>query len=672
MPAKRRFTPDDLFLLKTVSDPQVSPDGKLVAYVVSWPERENDETRYSIYLAPIDGRTPARRFTHGKKDHSPRWSPDGKQLAFISDRGDKNQLFVAPMDGGEARQVTYSKWGIGQPAWSPDGRRVAYSARTGDYTEPKERQGTQRNAPRVLRDLRYKLDGVGFFDERRLHIFVVDVESGEETQLTSGDYFDDQPGWSPNGRNIAFASDRERERNQRQWRTDVWTVPAKGGRATKLTRSLGSAAHPTYSPDGKWVGYVGHENGDEGVAKNTHMMVVAARGGVPKAISAPIDRPVAGWPAFAAGRSFSWTSNSKSLLFLAQDRGTQAIYKATLGGKVAKVLDGERQIESFFAVGDRVAFTAVWMSVPWEVYATSLGNGMRETNLSHANDRVVREVQLSDAKRMAYKGRDGLDMETFVMYPPDFSRNRRYPLAINVHGGPHSYHPGSRAMSEFHAFASKGYVVMLPNPRGSTGYGERFSEACVEDWGGADYEDILAGIDELIERGVVDPERVYIGGYSYGGFMASWAVGHTNRFRATWVGAPVSNQISMFGTGDIPLFDIHETGGIPQENLQTYIERSPVTYLGNVNTPVLLLHHEGDLRCPIAQSEEIFHALKALGKEVEFVRYPGGFHTYATHAPSQTKDRIERQIAWYETHKPKTKRRKAAPRTKRVKVPAKD
>ena len=670
MPAKRRFTPDALYLLSNVSDPQVSPDGKLVAYVVSWPEREDDETRYSVYLAPMDGRTPARRFTQGKKDHSPRWSPDAKRLTFVSDRGEKSQLFIAPMDGGEARQVTHSKWGAGQPAWSPDGTRIAFSARTGDYIEPKERKGTERNTPRVLRDLRYKLDGVGFFDERRLHIFVVDVESGKETQLTDGDYFDDQPSWSPTGRTIAFSSDRERERNQRQWRTDVWTVPAKGGRATKLTRSLGSAAHPTFSPDGKWVAYVGHEHGDEGVAKNTHMMIVPARGGTPKPVSSSIDRPVSGWPAFASGRSFCWTPNSKLLLFLAQDRGTQAIYKATLAGKVVKVLDGERQIEAFSAQGDSVAFTAVWMNVPWEVYSTSVGNGKRETNVSHANDEIVQGVELSDAKRMTYKGRDGLDLEAFVMYPAGYNRNRRYPLAINVHGGPHSYHPGSRSMSEFHAFASKGYVMMLPNPRGSTGYGEKFCEACVEDWGGADYEDILAGIDELIERGIVDPNRVYIGGYSYGGFMASWAVGHTNRFRATWVGAPVSNQVSMFGTGDIPLFDIHETGGTPQDNLQTYIERSPVTYLGKVNTPVLLLHHEGDLRCPIAQSEEIFHALKALGKEVEFVRYPGGFHTYVTHAPSQTKDRIERQIAWYEMHKPKAKRGSTASRPRRSKVPA--
>jgi dipeptidyl aminopeptidase/acylaminoacyl peptidase len=658
MPAKRRFKPDDLYLLKNVSDPQVSPDGRVVAYVVSWPDRADDETRFSVHVAAMDGRTPARRFTHGKKDHSPRWSPDGKQLAFVSDRGEKNQLFVAPMDGGEARQVTRSKWGVSQPAWSSDGTRIAYSARAGEWTEVKERKGADKNVPRVVRDLRYKLDGVGFFDERRVHIFVCNIESGKETQLTRGDYYDDQPAWSPNGRTIAFVSDRERERNQRQWRTDVWTVPANGGRAHKLTRSRGSGAHPAYSLDGRWIAFVGHENGDEGAARNTHMMLVPARGGSPRSVSAATDRPVVGWPAFPSGRSFNWSADSRSILFVAADRGTQAIYRANLSGKAVKVLDGERQIEAFSTApgGDRVAFTAVWPNVPWELYTAPLANGRRETNLSHANDDAVAQLQLAGVRRMSYKGADGLPIEAFVLYPEGYRRGRKYPLAINVHGGPHSHHPGARSMVEYHSFASKGYVVLLPNPRGSVGYGEAFTEACVRDWGGADYEDILRGVDVLIRRGIADPERVYIGGYSYGGFMASWAVGHTDRFRAAWVGAPVSNQVSMFGTGDIPLFDIYETGGIPQENLQAYIERSPVTYLANVNTPVLLLHHEGDLRCPIAQSEEIFHALKAMGKEVEFVRYPGGFHTYVTHAPSQVADRIKRQIAWFELHKPAARR----------------
>jgi dipeptidyl aminopeptidase/acylaminoacyl peptidase len=663
MTRKRPFTPEDFYLISQVSDPNLSPDGKLVAYVQSCPDREDDETRHAIYIAPADGSVPARRFTEGKKDYSPRWSPDGRQLAFISERGEKNQLFVAPIGGGEARQVTKAKWGISSPAWSPDGKRIAYAARTGKWIDPKERKGAEKNAPRVLRGLRYKLDGVGFFDERRLHLFVCDVATGEARQITAGDWDDEQPAWSPDGKTIVFVSDRERDRHNRHWRTDVWRVSASGGKATRLTRALGSAAHPTYSPNGQHIAFVGHENGDEGSAKNSHLMLITPRGGVPKSLSVSLDRPASGWPAFAAGRAFNWSRDSKSLLFLAGDRGTQALYRATLSGKCQRILDGERQIESFVTTADgkRVLFTAAWPSVPWELYSASLGNGRRELNLSHANEKLVSEVEISDVHRMTYRAADGLEIETFLIYPPNYRPGRRYPLAVNVHGGPHGWHPGSLALSEFQSLAAKGYVVSLPNPRGSATYGEAFCEACVRDWGGKDYEDILTGIDLLIEKGIADPGRLYIGGYSYGGFMASWAVGHTDRFRAAMVGAPCSDQLTMFGNCDIPLFDMHEIGGIPQTAMEEYIKRSPIAYLQNCTTPVLLVHHEGDLRCPIGQSEEIFHALVAMRKEVEFVRYPGGFHRYMTHAPSQAVDRMKRTIAWFEDHPPKRKAAKAKP-----------
>jgi dipeptidyl aminopeptidase/acylaminoacyl peptidase len=375
-----------------------------------------------------------------------------------------------------------------------------------------------------------------------------------------------------------------------------------------------------------------------------------------------------------SGRTFTWEADGRSLLFLAGDRGTQALYRATLTGRdPRKVLDGERQIESFSLApaGDRIAFTAVWVTEPPEVYCTALKGGSKEINLSHANEDLRNVAQIAPTGRISYRGPDDWEIEAFVMYPPDCRKGRRYPLAVNVHGGPHSYHPGSRGWVQFQALAGKGYVVLLPNPRGSTTYGEAFAEACVLDWGGKDYEDVMAGVDALVDRGVADPDRLYIGGYSYGGFMASWAVGHTTLFRAAVVGAPVSNEASMFGTGDIPLFDMHEIGGTPQSNADEYWFRSPVAYLQNVETPVLLMHHEGDLRCPIAQSEEIFHALKLLGKEVEFVRYPGGFHTYNTHAPSQAVDHARRIIDWYESHAPGKRKARAvrAPATRKAVAP---
>lgn len=674
MPRPRFIQPEDFYLLHNLSDPQMSPDGRRVAYVVSTADRETDETATSVYVARTDGRSPARRFTQGNKDHSPRWSPDGQYLAFVSDRGAKNQLFVAPLDGGEPRQVTKAPHGISQPAWSPDGKRVAHAARTGEYKDPKERTPLEKSAPRVIRDLRYKLDGVGFFDDRRIHIFTGDVETGEEKQVTDGDWNDDHPAWSPDGKRLAFVSDRERQRHQRQWRTDVWVTPAAGGRATKVTRSKGSAAHPAFSPDGKRIAFVGHENGEAGLAKNTHVMWVPADGGnAPRSVNASIDRPAAGWPVFASGRTFAWAPEGDALLYLAGDRGTQAIYRADLGGGLSqKVLAGERQIEAFAlaADGKSIAFTAVWSTEPWELYATTLNGRRREVNLSHANGEVRHSRVGARFERMSCRAPDGLEIESFILYPPDYRTGRRYSLALNVHGGPHSFHPGSRSWVEFQSLAAAGYVVLLPNPRGSITYGEAFGEACVRDWGGRDFEDIMASVDEVVLRGIADPERLYIGGYSYGGFMTSWAVGRTERFRAALVGAPVSNQVSMFGTGDIPLFDIHELGGTPHDAEEEYRLRSPVSHLANVRTPVLLVHHEGDLRCPVAQSEEIFHGLKALGHEVEFVRYPGGFHTYNTHAPSQTVDRIERTIAWYDSHGPAKSARERAGGARRRQVKA--
>jgi dipeptidyl aminopeptidase/acylaminoacyl peptidase len=512
----------------------------------------------------------------------------------------------------------------------------------------------------VIRDLRYKLDGVGFFDSRRMHIFVADVESGEAHQITSGDWNSDQPSWSPSGKQITFISDRERERHQRQWRSDVYVVSSSGGRARKLTRSRGASAQPAFSPDGRHIAFVGHEYGEAGLSKNMHLLVIPVSGtGEPRSLSQSLDRPVSGWPMFMFGRTFQWMPDGSGLLFIAGDRGTLQVYRAAISnGSASKILDGERQIEAFCQTpdGKRIAFTAIWGNEPSEVYLSSIAGRSKEVMLSHANNTLRSEVKTGSIERMTHTGPGDLEIESFVVYPPDYKPGRPYPLAVNVHGGPHGFHPGWRAWIEVQSVAANGYVVMLPNPRGSTTYGEAFSEACVQDWGGKDYEDILLGIDELVSLGIADPERLYLGGYSYGGFMTAWAVGHTNRFRAALVGAPVSNQTSMFGTGDIPLFDIHEIGGTPQENPDEYAFRSPVSYMANVETPVLLVHHEGDLRCPIGQSEEIFHALKARGKKVEFVRYPGGFHTYNTHAPSQIVDRTKRTIAWYESHAPRSSR----------------
>jgi len=661
---KRALHPDDFYLLRTVSDVQLSPDGRRAAYTTSWPDKESDETQSSVYVATVDGRGATRRFTQGKRDHSPRWSPDGRYLAFVSKRGDgESQVFLAPLDGGEPRALTKAKFGAGQPAWSPDGKRLAYVAPAGNYKPPKERKGAEKHTPRVIRDLRYRLDGVGYFDNRRMHIFAIDVEGGGETQLTDGDWHDEQPSWSPDGTSLAFVSDRERDRHQRLFRADVYVVPSAGGRARKLTRGRGSAAQPQFSPDGRLIAYLGHEHGEAGGSKNAHALIVPAAGGkAPRSVSAPLDRSTNATP---GSRAIAWAPDGRSLLFLAGDRGAVSLYRAGVAnGSVGKVVGGDRAIDSFALTPDgrRAVFSAAWVAEPSEVYVAPLDGRGRPRIVSRANKELRDAVALAPARRVNYRAPDGLEIETFVLLPRGYRRGRRYPLSLQIHGGPHAWHPTgvAGAFVSYQSQAAAGYVVLLPNPRGSQSYGEAFAGACVQDWGGRDFEDLMAGVDLMVRRGVADPGRLYAGGGSYGGFMTAWAVGHTDRFRAAVVAAPVSDHVSMFGTTDIPHFSVFEHGGHPWEIPELLRERSPVTCLPNVKTPVLLLHWEGDLRCPIEQSEEIFQGLKVLGKPVEFVRYPGGFHISRT--PSQEIDRIRRSIAWYDKHQP----RRAAKRRSRA------
>jgi dipeptidyl aminopeptidase/acylaminoacyl peptidase len=658
---KRPMRPEDLYLLRSVFDPQLSPDGKRVAYTSSQPDKDSDSMHTSIWVAPVDGRGRARRFTQGTRDHSPRWSPDGRYLAFVSRRNGEGQIFVAPLDGGEARQLTNAKFGAGQPTWSPDGKRIAYAARTGDFKPAKDRNTIEKNAPRVIRDLRYKLDGVGFFDERRPHIFTIDVDGGDERQITSGDYEDGQPAWSPDGKWLAFVSDRDRERFQRQWRGDLWVVPSTGGRPRRLTRGRGLAAYPQFSPDGRWIAYLGHEHNLPGSSssKNKHVFIVPAQGGQPpRSVSAPLDRSPHG-VLQATGRTFCWSRDGKSLLFLVEDGGSIILCRAgAANGSVSQLIDGDRQITGFDLTPDgrTAVFASSWLSEPAEVYAAPLSGGTRPRNLSHANADARATLGLARPRRITYAGADGWPIEALVLHPPAYQSGKRYPLSLQIHGGPHAFHPApaAGAIVQYQMQAAAGYVVLLPNPRGSAGYGESFSEACVKDWGGKDYEDLMAGVDELVRRGVADPGRLVVGGASYGGFMTTWTVGHTDRFRAAVVGAPVSDLISKFGECDIGPWYTYEVGGTPFDNLDEYVFRSPVTYLSNVKTPVLLQHWEGDMRCPVGQSEEIFAGLKALGKEVEFVRYPGGFHTVRT--PSQEVDRFQRILVWCDSHGASAKR----------------
>lgn len=675
MAGRRPFMPEDILRLKTVSDPQISPDGSRIAYTLTFVDGEKDEYRSHIYVVPTTG-GPAIRWTNGpKRDAQPRWSPDGKYLAFVREVPDQRpQIYLMRSDGGEAWKLTNLPKGAGNPVWSPDSKQIAFVAATGgEEKEEKEKTEIEKHRPRVIEHLNYKFDGTGYFDGRRSHIFVISVVGSdaqrlpEPRQLTDGDWDDQYPCWSPDGRQIAFLSYREPDRHEVLWLNDVWVIAAEGGEPRKLTRSRGPANLPVWSPDGAWIAYSGHEYGMAGAARTVHLNVIPAGGGEPRVLTAALDRHVVG-PVAPPAPVFAWSPDSRGLYFIAMDHGNMPVFFVDLDGNVRPVISGERQVTGLTLTpdGTRLAFTAWHSNSPGDVY-TALNDGREERQLTAVNHEVLAEIDLGRTEHIHYKGADDWEIEGWVLLPPDFREGQRYPAVLEVHGGPHSQY-GNAFQPGFHALAGAGYLVVYLNPRGSTGYGEAFCLACVNDWGGKDFTDLLLGLDHVVGLGWADPDRLGNTGYSYGGFMTAWAIGHSDRFKAAVAGGCVSNAYSIWGTSDIgPQFMQYEFGDtLPHEQPTRYLERSPVQYLAKCTTPLLLLHHDGDLRCPIAQSEEVFAVLKKLGKEVVMVRYPGGFHTYLTHAPSQRVDAIQRTIAWFDRHL------QAASETKRATMTAGD
>jgi dipeptidyl aminopeptidase/acylaminoacyl peptidase len=648
-PQPRGMTPEDLLRIIWVSDPQISPDARRVAFVATTLSEDRDEYLSQIWMADTAGGA-ARRFTGGpKRDTTPRWSPDGQRLAFVSEREakKKGQLYVIPADGGEPTRLTDLPNGVADPAWSPDGTRLAFVSRVGGWQEPESEEEKQKSRPpRVITSLRYKFNGEGFTYDRRPHVFVVPADGGAARQLTDGDWTDADPTWSPDGRWVAFTSARHEERDDDD-ASDLWLVPAEGGQPRRLTDTAGPVALPAFSPDGRTIAYLGRRSRNE-FGRNIRVFTVAVEGSPPACLTLDFDRSCAPLPLRPL-----WSPEGRWITFAAEDQGAVSVYRVATAAPKApeRVIGGARVVSGLSASRDEgvLAFAATDPTAPAEIFIAAADGG-GERQLTDLNREWRQEVALSEPEPFRYE-REGCLIDGWVLKPRGPAGAKR-PALLNIHGGPHMQY-GHGFFDEFQVYAGAGYVVIYTNPRGSQGYGEAFTRAVIRDWGGVDYGDVMAGLDEALRRhDTIDPGRIGVMGGSYGGFLTSWIVGHTDRFKAACSERAVNDQWTMFGTSDIGyFFNAVELGALPWDKASEYLARSPVSYAKAVTTPLLILHSEDDLRCPISQAEQLFVALRVLKKEVMFVRFPDETHELSRSGkPRHRLARFRFILDWFGKH----------------------
>ncbi|HEV2065882.1 MAG TPA: S9 family peptidase [Thermomicrobiales bacterium] len=646
----RPLTIEDLYEFTLPGDPDLSPDRTRVAVAVTSIDRESDEYRSAIRLFSLIGDDPVQLTSGRWPDGSPRWSPDGRWLTFTSKRDDDApQLWLLPTRGGEARQITHLDNGAADPVWAPDSRHLAFTSRVAPETANEE------SNVRVITSARYKFDGQGFLDDKVRHVWTIDAldDAAEPVQLTHGHFEHGSPAWSPSGREIAFIANRDAG-----WEmsavSDVWTIPATGGDPRRLTDGKGTWRSLAWSPDGTTLAIAGNRE-VIGKVQNQRLFVVPAGGGELVALGDGIDRglgdsSMSGPGGNIAGQPLRWTDDGRAIDALVSDRGSTAVVRFPVDGGAPRQLTGTNRHVSAFAhgrTGDELVITVADPTTPFELHHVTAEG---EQPLSSFNAGWLAAVAVATPEEFWVES-DGERIHGWLLRPAgNSSTSALVPLILNVHGGPHSqFSPAF--FHELQLYAARGFALAYINPRGSLGYGEAFAQAVTGAWGETDAPDFLTAVDHVVGLGGIDGQRVGITGGSYGGFITNWMLGTTDRFTVGVTDRSISNMISMYGTDDISLVSLDPELGTPWDNFERYWEQSPLRYVANITAPLLIVHSENDYRCPMEQAEQLFLALKRLGRTTEFVRFPDESHGLSRNGkPKNRVERLQRTLGWFEKH----------------------
>jgi dipeptidyl aminopeptidase/acylaminoacyl peptidase len=660
----------DLFDLAFVGDPNMSPDGKWIAYTIKTCRFDDNKYAVNLYLVPSSGGDP-RQLTYGDQVNiMPRWAPDGKTLAFVSNRHEKKeQVYLLPMAGGEARRLTDLDGSVSAMEWSPGGERLVLSYRPlseeqkGRRQAEKDEKADKREAFQVHTSIHYKEDGLGFLFDTHSHIHVVDVESGEVKRLTDGDTEDMQPVFSPDGKTIAFASNRMENPHENLDNFDVCLVPAEGGEIKRLTPEYGPNFGPAFSPDGKTISFSGLfcEKG-ESFWRDYHLWTIPVSGGEPRDLTPDSERTV-GNHCISDTREVGdgleppiWSADGKTLYFLLTEDGSAILCRVPAeGGKMVKLTPAGRELSGLTTddqVG-RIAFGVSDHTHPGEVAVVDPNEGGEPHVITRHNAKYVDAHWIGEPEEVWIPTAPDVKIQAWILKPPNFEEGKKYPAILEIHGGPHVQYANT-FFHEMQCLAGKGYVVMWTNPQGSQGYGEKHAGVIVKDWGGPDYKDLMTAVDHLVAQDYVDESRLGVTGGSYGGFMTNWIVGHTDRFKAAATQRSVVNLYSFYGASDYGYDFEFEFFGRPWEDEEIalkYLRMSPIHYVQNIKTPLLIIHSDEDHRCPISQAEELYTALKVLKREVMFIRFEGESHGLSRGGrPKNRLERLNRIGDWFDRH----------------------